>query len=95
MARNRWVFKQLKKYEFAYKYSIDYIKEKNSNCWLILNTYKKLINSNSDEPIIIPGIRETRGYNFIIKKKKLRKLLKAITPYGLIDLKKKKAGEIA
>lgn len=82
---------QLKKYEFAYKYSIDYIKEKNSNCWLILNTYKKLINSNSDEPIIIPGIRETMNdINFIIKKKKLRKLLKAITPYGLIVLKRRK-----
>lgn len=82
---------KLKKYEEAYNYSMNYIKEKNGNCWLILNVYKKKINNNSNESIIIPGLRETMDDIAAFSTKRLfKKAIKAIVPYGLIVLRRRR-----
>ena len=83
---------KLKVYDEAYNYSMKYIKKKNGNCLLILNLYKKYLNSGKKEPIIIPGIRETM--NDINKTNIIKKGIKAITPYGLIYVRRKRLQSI-
>lgn len=87
---------KLKKYKDAYEYSIKTIKEKDGNCWLILNMYKKKMNIKSTESIIIPGVREKLSdvyANSNVKnrsfKQTIKKVIKAITPYGLIYYRRK------
>lgn len=82
---------RLKQYEQAYQYSINYIEKVNGNCWLILNYYKKKINSKDNSPIVIPGVRESMNdVKFVKRNLKMKKIIKAITPYGLIYLRSKK-----
>lgn len=81
---------ELKKYNKAYEYSIDYIKKLDGNSWLILNYYKRHMKTKSSDPIIIPGVRETLSQ---IKNKKtnlIKKSIKAVTPYGILILARKK-----
>jgi len=73
---------KLKNYPEAYEYSMNEIKNKNGNCWLILNCYRKFINKN--ESIIIPGYRENINDINKVKKSTLKKIIKAIIPYGLL-----------
>ena len=79
---------ELKKYPFAYNYSMSYIEKVNGNSWLILKLYKNWKNKN--ESIIIPGVRES--VNDILQLKtlktnqKIKLLVKAITPYGFLVL---------
>ncbi len=80
---------KLKNYTEAYNCSLDYIKKINGNSWLILNYYKEFMKSNESGPIIIPKVRETINDINIKKSSKMHKLLKAITPYGLIVLRRK------
>lgn len=81
----------LKKYEDAYEYSINYIKKKNGNCWLILNAYQQKLNTNSNESIVLPGVRETiHDIKSISHNNKIKRIIKAITPYGIIALKRRK-----
>lgn len=81
---------KLKKYEIAYNYSMNYIEKLNGNCWLILNCYKDKIGTNDESPIIIPGVRESMNDLVFTKNDlKIKKILKAFTPYGLIYLRRK------
>lgn len=78
---------KLKKYSNAYEYSICYIKKSNGNCWLILNEYKKKMKNNSNSPIIVPGVIER--LDDLNKKNKIKKIIKAFTPYGIIYFRRK------
>lgn len=73
---------KLKQYPEAYETSIKYIEKLNGNCWLILNYYKKHMKVHANESIIIPGVRET--VNDIIPKHTVKRIIKAIIPYGLL-----------
>ena len=86
---------RLKEYETAYNYSMNYIEKLNGNCWLILNLYKKKLRKKDNTSIIIPGIRESMNDLVFSKKNiKIKKLIKAFIPYGLIQLKRKFSNNI-
>ena len=90
---------KLKKYTKAYETSINFITNKNGNCRLILAEYNNAIKYNIGEPIIIAGVRENisdlNTYPLYASNKKLsfvkniKRLVKCITPYGLLKLYKK------
>ena len=82
---------KLKKYENAYKTSIDYINEKNGNCRLILYLYKKYVSNRKTNrnSIIIPGKRECMadielGVKTRTLKWYIKKVIKFISPYCLV-----------
>ena len=81
---------KLKQYDDAYNCSMSYIEKLDGNSWLILNCYKNKIGTHNKNPIVIPGIRESMS-DIIFSKQNLniKNLLKAVTPYGLIHLRRK------
>lgn len=82
---------KLSKYPEAYKSSLDYIYEKNGNCKLILETYKKVLSFGSyKRPIIIPGVRETVNDLWVAPlRRNLKWYLKCFVPYGALKLYRK------
>ena len=88
---------KLKEYQEAYEISINYIVKKDGNCRLILEKYKDAIKSKRNkQPIIIPQVRETI-YDLNqhpLNRMNLKWLIKSITPYGIIQLFRRKKDDI-
>lgn len=79
----------LRKYDEAYVASMNYIENLDGNSWLILNYYKRSLKKNSNKSIIIPGVVECMDDLFLAKGFTLKRVVKALTPYGLIALRRK------
>lgn len=74
---------KLGKWPEAKKASIDYIKKKEVESWIILQNYKKY---SDDKPIILQDGRQ-RARNG--KSQFIKKLAKAATPYGIVELRRR------
>ena len=89
---------KLKKYPEAYNAGLNLINNKNGNCKLILSEYKNAIKlKKKNDPIIIAGVRERiEDLNYypitksLINRRNIKKLIKNIVPYGLLEIYKKR-----
>lgn len=74
----------------ALEASINYIHQKNHDSAYILEHYKQAIQAESKSPLIgIDGTRKTTE-NVKDAKKVIKKLMKAVLPYGMIRVYQKK-----